>query len=180
MADNTSAVTINRAPVFTLWAAVVAQRLGFAEDEALSLGKAVAGLNAQTKGRMLGIYQPGKTPHGGPPKKTGLGEEFWVELCGRPVPAIQTKDGVRAVAKDVPIDAGKARKYVESKFGDAVDQVRAAMVELAESYEPEALADCAYDLYERFRPEIPKGKRGWGAKGELSLDLLRSLKPAST
>jgi len=69
-------ITINRAPVFTLWAAVVAQRLGFGEDEALSLGKAVAGLNAQTKGRMLGIYQPGKTPHGGPPKKTGLGEEF--------------------------------------------------------------------------------------------------------
>ena len=170
-------ITINRAPVFTLWAAVVAQRLGFEEDEALSLGKAVAGLNAQTKGRMLGIYQPGKTPHDGPPKKTGLGEEFWVELCGRPVPAIQTETGLRAVAKDVPVDADKARAYVQSKFGDAVDEVRAAMTELAESYGPEALADCAYELYERFRPEIPRGKRGWGAKGELSLDLIRSLVP---
>jgi hypothetical protein len=28
-------VSINRAPVLTLWASVVAQRLGFAEDEAL-------------------------------------------------------------------------------------------------------------------------------------------------
>jgi hypothetical protein len=45
-------------PVLTLWAAVVAQRLGFAEDEALTLGKAVAGLNAQTKGRRLGIFKP--------------------------------------------------------------------------------------------------------------------------
>ena len=32
-------VTINRAPVLTLWAAVVAERLGFSGDEALTLGK---------------------------------------------------------------------------------------------------------------------------------------------
>jgi hypothetical protein len=51
-------ISINRAPVLTLWAAVVAQRLGFDEDEALSLGKAVAGLNAQAKGRRLGIFKP--------------------------------------------------------------------------------------------------------------------------
>jgi hypothetical protein len=50
-------ISINRAPVLTLWAAVVAQRLGFAEDEALTLGKAVSGLNAQAKGRRLGIFK---------------------------------------------------------------------------------------------------------------------------
>ena len=43
---TTRTISINRAPVLTLWAAVVAQRLGFAEDEALTLGRAVAGLNA--------------------------------------------------------------------------------------------------------------------------------------
>src|SRR5262245_24241278 len=48
----------NRAPVLMLWAAVVAQRLGFDEDEALTLGKALAGLNAQAKGRRLGIFKP--------------------------------------------------------------------------------------------------------------------------
>jgi hypothetical protein len=41
-----------------LWATIVAQRLGFDEDEALSLGKAVAGLTAQSKGQRLGIYKP--------------------------------------------------------------------------------------------------------------------------
>ena len=51
-------ISINRAPVLTLWAAVVAQRLGFDEVEALTLGKAVAGLNAQAKGRRLGIFKP--------------------------------------------------------------------------------------------------------------------------
>ena len=43
-------ITISRAPVLTLWAAVVAQRHGFTWEEALSLGRAVAGLNAY-KGR---------------------------------------------------------------------------------------------------------------------------------
>jgi hypothetical protein len=50
-------ILINRAPVLTLWATVVAERVGFSPDEALSLGKAVAGLNAQTKGRALGIFE---------------------------------------------------------------------------------------------------------------------------
>jgi hypothetical protein len=40
-------ILINRAPVLTLWSSVVAERLGFKPSEALSLGKALAGLNAQ-------------------------------------------------------------------------------------------------------------------------------------
>lgn len=39
---------INRAPVLTLWVVVVAERLGYDESAALTLGKAVAGLNAQS------------------------------------------------------------------------------------------------------------------------------------
>jgi len=52
---------------------------------------------------------------------------------------------------------------------------REAMAKLAGAYEPEDLAAVAYDLYARFRPVIPPGKRGWGAKGALDLDLIRSL-----
>ena len=36
-------VRVNRAPVLTLWAAVVAEALGHAEATALSLGSVVAG-----------------------------------------------------------------------------------------------------------------------------------------
>src|SRR5438270_238676 len=89
-------VSINRAPVLTLWAAVVAQRLGFDEDEALTLGKALAGLNAQAKGRRLGIFKP----HEEKAKKArekGRGERFWIEVLGRPAPATNTEDGIRAV-----------------------------------------------------------------------------------
>ena len=173
MASNI--VMINRAPVLTLWATVVAEQMGFDKDAACTLGKAVAGLNAQAKGRMLGIYGDPKGPHRGPPKRTGLGEEFWIEVCGRPVPAKNTDQGVRAVVKDKPIDPAGVKRYLEGKFGDDLDAVRAAMCELADACGPDYLAEEAYSLYERFRPEIPRGRRGWGAKGDLDLDLIRSL-----
>ena len=50
-------IEINRAPVLTLWGVVVAERLGYNQNEALTLGKAVSGLNAQSKGRHLGIFE---------------------------------------------------------------------------------------------------------------------------
>ena len=175
MAENT--ILINRAPVLTLWAAVVAEALGYERDTAYTLGKGLAGLNAQSKGRLLGIYGGPKSPEGGPaPKKSGLGEEFWIEICERSIPAKHTKDGVRAVIKDEPIDPGSVEKHLRRKFGKHYETVRMVMEELAGSFPREELAYKAYVLYERFRPGIPSGQRGWGAKGELRLDLIRSLR----
>jgi hypothetical protein len=45
---------INRAPVLTMWAAVVAERLGHPADTALTLGRAVAGSAARVKARNIG------------------------------------------------------------------------------------------------------------------------------
>jgi hypothetical protein len=42
-------IFIDRAAVLTLWASVVAERLGFKKDETLTLGRAVAGLTAQRR-----------------------------------------------------------------------------------------------------------------------------------
>jgi hypothetical protein len=169
-------VMMNRAPVLTLWASVVAERMGYDRSTSLTLGKAVAGLNAQSKGRMLGIYGSPKAPERkGKPRKTGLGEDFWIELCDRGVPAKNTPEGIRAVVKDKPISPAGVQKYLEQKFAEDLPRVRSAMESLAGSFEPEELCDSAYPLYERFRPSIPPGKRGWGAKGELDLDRIRSL-----
>jgi hypothetical protein len=173
MPKNT--VTVNRAPVLTLWAAVVAQRLGFEADAALTLGKAVAGLNAQAKGRGLGIFKPPKLAEGKAPKKYGLGEEFWVDLCGRAVPAKNTKDGVRAVVKDQPIDPQQVSAYLSRAFGEDLAAVRQALEQLAAAREVDVLADEAFALYERFRPQVASGARGWGQKADLNLDLIRSL-----
>jgi hypothetical protein len=167
-------IVINRAPVLTLWAAVVAERLGFTWEEALSLGKAVAGLNAQAKGRRLGIFQP-RPEKVREAREQKRGEEFWVEICGRPVPAKNTADGVRAVSGDRPVEPASVERYLVQKFGEDLKPTREVMEGLAAALDPESLAARGFPLYERFRPEIPRGKRGWGAKGILDLGLIRSL-----
>ena len=111
-------VTINRAPVLTLWAAVVAERLGFERDEALTLGKAVAGLTAQSKGQRLGIFTPSpesvRRQRAEKAKEAGV---FPVALMGRAVPVLHTDEGLRAVGKDQkPVEPASVEKYLKSKF----------------------------------------------------------------
>jgi hypothetical protein len=169
-------LTINRAPVLTLWAAVVAERLGYDRDEAATLGRAVAGMNAASKARTLGLTRP--TEKGAAerkPKPAPAGKLVPVELCGRIVPAVHTAAGVRAVKDGKPEDPASAHRYLESKFGDALEAVREAMTTLAKSLPKQELAERAFSLYESFRPGIPSGVTGWGAKGVLDLDVVRSL-----
>jgi hypothetical protein len=40
---------------------------------------------------------------------------------------------------------------------------------LARSLPPEELNRVGFRLYEQFRPEVPAGVKGWGAKGILDL-----------
>jgi hypothetical protein len=167
-------ITINRAPVLTLWAAVLAERLGFDREEALSLGRAVAGLNAQSKGRRLGVFKPHEEKANAA-RDRGDGERVHVEVCGRDVPAVVTADGVRAVTRGKPVDPDGVEEYLEDKFRDDLKAVRAVMLKLAKGYPPAELALQAYPLYERFRPAIPEGKTGWGAKGPLDLELIGRL-----
>jgi len=170
-----SLVIINRAPVLALWGAIVAERMGFDSRASLTLGKALAGLNAQAKGRRLGIFSAPKLPAGEHPKKHGLGEEFWVDLCGRMIPAKNTEQGIRAVVKDDLIDPEKVQGYLERAFGEDLAGAREAMEILARAVKPGELAKNAFRLYEEFRPQITPGKRGWGQKGELDLSRIRSL-----
>lgn len=170
------ALTINRAPVLTLWAAVVAERLGYDADEALSLGKAVAGLNAYLKARSLGLYEalPPKPPER---RRAAAEEPGRIELLGRRVPVTRTEAGWRAVEKNKPITPESVEKYLETKFGAGLPPARAAMESLARALPKAELATRAFSLYESFRPEIPSGTRGWGAKGVL--DLARILRLAA-
>jgi hypothetical protein len=169
-------IKINRAPVLTLWAAVVAERLGYDEETALTLGKAVAGLNAQSKGKKLGIYEE-KTEEEKKEdkKKEKTAKVEFIEVLGRGVPVVKTPRGVRAAIKGEAIHAGSVQAYLEQKFKEDLDDARKAMKKLAKAYTPKQLESKAYGLYEKFRPEIPEGKKGWGAKGELDLDYIRSL-----
>jgi hypothetical protein len=172
-------VKINRAPVLTLWAAVVAERLGYSRETALTLGKAVAGLNAQSKGRRLGIYEE-KTEEEKEAEREQeepLDLEF-VELLGRSVPALRTPQGLRAAIKGEEIHAASVQKYLQQKFKGDLDDTRTAMEKLAHAYAARELEPRAFGLYEKFRPKIPEGAAGWGAMGELDLDYIVALAEA--
>jgi len=169
-------IKINRAPVLTLWGTIVAERLGYEKETALTLGKAVAGLNAQSKGRRLGIYEEKTEEEKEQEKKKGKPVKLkFIEILGRGVPAVKTSQGLRAAIKGEEIDPQSVEKYLRQKFGDDLGEASAAMEKLAKAYTPKQLEAEAYGLYEKFRPKIPEGTKGWGAKGELDLEYIRSL-----
>lgn len=168
-------ISINRAPVLTLWAAVVAERLGFDRDAALTLGRAVAGLNAYAKGVSLGLFEPSSKAVDDHLEKAKAGATLKVDLLHRAVPVVRTPDGLRALSKDRPMSPASVERYLLSKFGENLKAMRRAMEKLARSLPPQELTLRAYHLYEEFRPEIPAGVRGWGAAGKLDLDRIEAL-----
>jgi hypothetical protein len=171
----TRTISINRAPVLTLWAAVVAERLGFEWEEALTLGRAVAGLNAYSKGVRLGLFTPSPPEVREKRKALRPKETITVDLLSRAVPAVHTKQGLRALAKEKAVDPESVERYLFGKFGDGYDDALGAMQALAKSRPPAKLAAEGFHLYEQFRPSVPAGTRGWEAKGKLDLDAIRSL-----
>jgi Bacterial regulatory proteins, luxR family len=76
---------------------------------------------------------------------------------------------------DQPIESKSVERYLESKFGESLGLARAAMRDLVKAFRPEQLLKNAFRLYEEFRPAIPEGVKGWGAKGNLDIDRIRSL-----
>lgn len=168
---------INRAPVLTLWAAVVAERLGMSRDAALTVGQALAGLAVHSKGVRLGIYAPpGERPHEPPPPlPKGVTNVRDVRLLGRLVHVAETSAGPRAIAKGELVKAESVERYRKGKFGDTLGAVRAEMEQLASGFPPERLNLEGFHLYEQFRPEVPTDERGWGAKGILDVAKIRAL-----
>ena len=170
-ADAPPPIRVNRAPVLTLWAAVVAGRLGHPEETALTLGAAVAGTAARAKARRLGLAEDrpeedGQRRHGG----DAGGERRAVRLLRREIPVSRSGAGALLAARDGgPQWPASVRTYLARAFGDRLGEVRAAMEALAASLPPQQLDRVGFRLYERFRPEVPEGVEGWGAKALLDI-----------
>lgn len=175
----TLVLRINRAPVLTLWAAVVAERLGMPHETALTVGHALAGITAHSKGVRLGIYAPpGERPHEAPPPlPRGVKKVHEVELLGRRIHVAATPDGQRAISKGELVKPEAVERYLGSKFGDALEPMRTAMERLAARLSPERLNQEGFHLYEQFRPDVPPDERGWGAKGVLDIAKIQALGP---
>ena len=171
MADASAPLRVNRAPVLTLWAAVVAERLGHPPDTALSLASAVAGTAARAKARRLGISEERDRAKDAAPA-TPLDT---ARLLGKSVRLTHDADGVvlADAGEGRPAPAAPVGAYIAKAFGGRLAEVRGAMEALAGRLEPEELNRVGFRLYEHFRPEVPADVKGWGAQGELDLAKIR-------
>lgn len=167
MADP-DVIRVNRAPVLTLWAAVVAERLGHPPETALSLASAVAGTAAHAKAKRLGLAEGRERSNGD--MRDAVAPTRLLRLLGRDIPVIDAEGTDLAVSADgKPAPAQPVRNYLARAFGERLGEARGAMEALAARLPPEDLEQIGFRLYEQFRPEVPEGVKGWGAKGELRL-----------
>ncbi|GAA5870934.1 hypothetical protein JCM16303_001634 [Sporobolomyces ruberrimus] len=158
---------VNRAPVMNAWATVVAERLGFSRQEALSIAHVYTNLNATSKGVALGIKPASELNH-----QLGSSQPF-VELLGRKVPVMSTQSsGWRAVSQGAVAEPSKAFAYIKSAFRQQMGAVIGAMRLLANSFEPNELNQKGYGLYLDFRPESD----GWGKKAEMRMSTILDLR----
>ncbi|TFY78759.1 hypothetical protein EWM64_g5250 [Hericium alpestre] len=153
-------VIVNRAPVMMAWSFVVAERLGFGRDEALSIASVYTEMNAVSKGVSLGIYDKGKDKN-----IEATGAQPYVDVMGRRIPLYQTAHGRwRALASSKPAPPAAAHSYITRTLRQTTPAVIGAMRLLADSYEGSGeLNRVGWALYADFRPEV----NGWGAKGEV-------------
>ncbi len=169
-------ILVNRAPFLTLWASVVARRLGYDENEALTLGRAVAGQTAAEKGKRLGILQPrpGDERQQLQDRRQDVGAES-IRFMGRTIPCLRTALGLRAMTEARPADPETVRRYLETKFRDGLLLVEEKLVALAGSFSSEELEAKAMDLYMQMRPEVASGTAGWGRQGHLDIGAIDRL-----
>ncbi len=175
MTDNDGEIRVNRAPVLTLWAAIVAERLGHDADAAITLGRAVAGSSARVKARAIGLEE--QREDGGVRSTAKPAPRQTVHLLGRDVPVVEQKGSQYALDHDKLASPRPAYAYVEKAFGEHLPAVRKAMEALADSLPLGELNRIGFRLYEHFRPEVPAGAAGWGKKGVLDLKQIENARP---
>lgn len=166
-------IIINRSPVLDLWAASVTHFLypDLSWDTCLSAGSAVASLCAMSKGKSIGIYGTSEDTAERREKKAKEREDK-EELDDLEVMhfTMPFKDGLVVLGKDKK-KANEAA--LKTKYGgeDEYARVKSVFEECLDTWKDskEELNKKAFGMYEKFRPNVAAGQRGWGRKGELSL-----------
>jgi hypothetical protein len=123
-------IRVNRASVLSLWATVVAERLGYPPETALTLGRFVAGSSARANARRLGISdekQDAEERHAraaelNPRRRT-------VRLLGRDIPVLAADDGTLRAEDDGKPAPGKRACSPTSpaRSGTRLAEARAAL-----------------------------------------------------
>ncbi|KAL0565792.1 hypothetical protein V5O48_016229 [Marasmius crinis-equi] len=193
---RTKSVVINRAPLLSAWATVVAQRMGFRREEALSIE-----MNAKSKGVAIGIYQPGEVSSasastGQPrPYVNFMGRIVYVSLsfppsarlCSRnnslyptksPLCQVSTQEGLRwralsySTGTPTPAEPTSASSYISRSFRQNTPYIIGCLKLLADRFTPQELSEEAWSLYVKFRP----GNNEWGSRSEVRFEDILGLR----
>ncbi|KAJ6539423.1 hypothetical protein B0H19DRAFT_1178960 [Mycena capillaripes] len=166
---KTKSTVVNRAPLMTAWSTLVAERLGFQREEALSIASVYTEMNAVSKGVSLGIYKHG-TDRGAEAAKNGT--QPYVELMGRrPLYQTQTSQW-RALSNGTAVQPSTAFSYISRALRQTTPHIIGALRLLAESFTPQEINAKAWGLYAEFRPEV----NGWGERAEVKCETILGLR----
>jgi hypothetical protein len=167
---KTKSTVVNRAPLMTAWASVVAERLGFEREEALSIASVYTEMNAISKGVSLGLFDKSRKKEIEPIKHS---TQPYVDLLGRRIPLYQTHNKTwRALDNTSPALPSTAFSYISRAFRQTTPYVIGALRLLAESFPPQELNNKGFGLYAEFRPDVD----GWGKRGEVRCEQILSLR----
>ncbi|CAM9440197.1 unnamed protein product, partial [Hapterophycus canaliculatus] len=171
-------IKINRSPVMVLWAAEVAQRLSFDWSESITLGRAVADWLAMRKGEQLGLLEVDEMAERAAREETDALPTRTVEMMGENFMLRKTKGGWRAISKGKLVPAKRVHTFLCKAFGNSFGPARAALRALVSAIPQHQVESTIRTmvLYESFRPEVPKGKAGWGQSGMLRLRTVLELR----
>ncbi|KAG1755615.1 hypothetical protein EDB19DRAFT_1955866 [Suillus lakei] len=166
---KTKSTVVNRAPLMTAWATVVAERLGFDREEALSIASVYTEMNAISKGVSLGLFDKSRKKEIEPIKDS---TQPFVDLLGRR-PLYQTQNETwRALDNTSPALPSTAFSYISRAFRQTTPYVMGALRLLAESFPPPELNSKGFGLYAEFRPDVDE----WGKRGEVRCERILSLR----
>lgn len=186
-------ILINRAPVLQLWAACVTQFLypDTTWSTCLAIGSQISTLCAISKGRRIGTIEPegtaaadGKNEEKEKKKRKKMAESADGEEVDVMGFTLHMNGDGEVVVQGKPKKANEG--LLRGKFAhgeedgqegqeDGYERVKSAMNDVLVSWkgtgkEKEELNRRAFAMYERFRPSVQSGQRGWGRKGMLKLE----------
>lgn len=176
--ENAGIIHIESTPVLILWVTVVAERLGYSSEEALTYGRWISSVLEQSKGEAMGVLQKRRDKTSEPKTKRRKKENTdnrHVEVFVNIDIPVKKKNGMLlAVEKGQgePIDHKRVQEYLIACLGEKdLETAKDAMKKLAETVPREELKDKAYEIYEMVRPEW----HAWNKKSTLDLNKVHDL-----
>ncbi|KAI6897583.1 hypothetical protein KC318_g5449 [Hortaea werneckii] len=171
-------ITINRAPVLELWASCVTNFIypSLPWETCLSIGSAIATITAVAKGRSIGTIEK---PEPGEAEKRRRERQRKAE--NEPLEDIEVMgfhlrlENGQALVGEKPKPGNESA--LSKKFGhEQYERAKGAFQDALGSWKgrESELDGEAFKMYEEFRPTVPPGQKGWGRKGQLNLESVKS------